>query len=152
MSETSLTIAEKFWSRVDPSGDCWIWQGGQYHKGYGVFSTGTWRKGNRQRFTAHRFAWEFENGSIPTGMSVLHRCDNPPCVRLSHLFLGTVKDNQQDMSYKGRGRNGRTERTHCPQGHPYDEENTYIYPVTGYRQCRACQAQQREHRRQQNAA
>lgn len=51
---------------------------------------------------AHRVAWELENGEIPTGMCVLHRCDNPPCVRPDHLFLGTRVDNNWDMYTKGR--------------------------------------------------
>ena len=51
---------------------------------------------------AHRAAWELANGPVPNGMSVLHRCDNPPCVRPEHLFVGTQKDNVRDMIEKGR--------------------------------------------------
>lgn len=53
---------------------------------------------------AHHVAWQLENGKIPLGMKVLHHCDNPQCVRPSHLFLGTQMDNYKDMKNKGRER------------------------------------------------
>lgn len=55
-----------------------------------------------QNILAHRMAWILINGSIPDGMCVLHRCDNPPCCNVEHLFLGTRKDNTADMIAKGR--------------------------------------------------
>ena len=53
---------------------------------------------------AHRWAWMLVHGSIPDGLHVLHRCDNPPCFRPSHLFLGTDADNARDMASKGRSK------------------------------------------------
>jgi hypothetical protein len=53
---------------------------------------------------AHRVSWAIHNGPIPDGLLVLHRCDNPACVRPDHLFLGTDKDNAADREKKGRGR------------------------------------------------
>lgn len=85
----------RFWARVDKTGSCWEWRGATNETGYGVFYAG-------KRYKSHRYAWESEYGSIPDGMNVLHRCDNPPCVRPSHLFLGTKKDNTHDMIKKGR--------------------------------------------------
>lgn len=52
----------------------------------------------------HRVAWELANGPIPDGMVIMHRCDNPPCVELSHLVLGTQKENIADKYAKGRAR------------------------------------------------
>lgn len=52
-------------------------------------------------------AWEHYVGPIPDGVDVLHHCDNPPCVRPDHLFLGTARDNVGDMLAKGRGGHSR---------------------------------------------
>jgi hypothetical protein len=51
---------------------------------------------------AHRVSWEMANGPIPKGMQVCHRCDNPPCVRPDHFFLGSAKENKADQAAKGR--------------------------------------------------
>lgn len=91
----------RFWCRVRSSRDgCWVWTRGTQHNGYGTFCV----KGRDIR--AHRFSWEIHFGQIPQGMLVCHHCDNPPCVRPDHLFLGTDRDNCVDKLAKGRGRAG----------------------------------------------
>ena len=119
----------RFWSKVDRSGDCWEWMAYRLPKGYG-----TMRIANRRKGLAHRISWEIHFGPIPTGMHVLHKCDNPPCVNPDHLMLGTAADNIHDMVDKGRHSNQR--KTHCKWGHPFDEENTRM--SRGARTCRQC--------------
>jgi hypothetical protein len=90
---------ERFSKYIDKSGECWTWTSGKL-KGYGLF---TFAGGSRR---AHRIAWEMENGPIPAGLHVLHVCDNPSCVRVSHLRLGTHADNMRDAAEKGRTASG----------------------------------------------
>ena len=88
-------------TKVMPNG-CWEFQGSRNRMGYGHFGGET----RGSSVLAHRAAWTVANGPIPEGMCVLHRCDNPPCVRPDHLWLGTRLDNNRDMYAKGR--NGKT--------------------------------------------
>lgn len=92
---------ERFWARVQKTDGCWLWTGTIRRK-YGLF---TFRKAPAKWITrgAHRSSWEIHYGPIPAGLGVLHKCDNPPCVRPDHLFLGTQKDNMDDRVAKGHG-------------------------------------------------
>ena len=85
-----------FWSRVKKTDSCWLWTGQKQVRGYGRIAI------NGKRTGAHRFSWQLANGPIPFGMRILHRCDNPPCVRPSHLFAGTDLDNYRDAVAKGQ--------------------------------------------------
>jgi hypothetical protein len=67
-------------------------------KGYGTI-----RGPGETTWLTHRLAWTLAHGAIPEGLIVMHACDNPPCVDLTHLRLGTVQDNTDDMKAKGRG-------------------------------------------------
>jgi hypothetical protein len=99
------------WRRVvkQPGDGCWAWTGPKV-RGYGrVLFRG-------RRWGAHRVAWVFTHGEIPAspgyhGTCVLHRCDNPACVRPDHLRLGTNQENVADMVAKGR--NARGSRHHA---------------------------------------
>lgn len=103
-----MPLEVRFWPRVDKSGECWNWTGGISRKnGYGQFSLG--RKSDGAT-SAHRFSWKLHFGEISDGLWVLHRCDNPKCVRSDHLFLGTSAENTADRCAKGRGMRG--ERQH----------------------------------------
>lgn len=84
------------WVKIDPRTGCWIWIGAKTYWGYGT------RTNNGKTRRTHRISYELHIGAIPKGMCVLHSCDNPPCVNPDHLFLGTLKDNSQDMVAKGR--------------------------------------------------
>lgn len=93
---------EKFLSKVVKSNGCWFWTGAVSTHGYGnVWFNGAWT-------SAHRLSWELRNGAVPDGLFVLHRCDVRNCVRPSHLFLGTQRDNLDDMTVKGRRIHGDT--------------------------------------------
>ncbi len=107
--ESDQVRERKFWSmvKVKPNG-CWEWQGSFRDKQrYGAF----WVNGRDER--SHRVSWTLTFGAIPTGMHVLHNCDNPPCVRPDHLFLGTQADNNRDMVAKGRNTWIHGDQSHC---------------------------------------
>ena len=110
---------------------CREWPGARTSGGYGE------RRVGGKVVYVHRWVWESVHG--PTSEHVLHRCDNPPCFRLDHLFTGTHDDNMADMVAKGRASNGRSDQTHCVNGHEFTDENTYRPPKRPtQRHCRAC--------------
>ena len=89
---------EKF--TPDPNTGCWLWTACLLTSGYGSFWDG------KKSCRAHRFSWENHNGPLPDGLFVLHKCDQPLCVRPAHLFLGTHADNVADRNTKGRQASG----------------------------------------------
>jgi hypothetical protein len=100
---TIQDFSDSFWSRfhsrIQKTESCWLWNGNKDRHGYGLIVI-SGHHGRQVR--AHRASWVFSNGSIPEGLFILHRCDNPPCVNPDHLFLGTQADNVKDMCSKGR--------------------------------------------------
>jgi hypothetical protein len=75
---------------------CLEWTGATNGGGYGYVS---WARGEKM---AHRIAWILEHGEIPDDYFVCHRCDNPRCCNVGHMFIGTPLDNTRDMIDKGR--------------------------------------------------
>lgn len=104
----SLPVEPRLWKRVikslNPDG-CWEWQGSKDSSRYGQLSV------EGEMILVHRISFELHNGPIPEGKKVLHSCDNPPCVRPDHLFLGDDIDNALDRNRKGRQAKG--ERIHA---------------------------------------
>lgn len=137
-----VNAAALFWCKVDKNGPvpnhcqwigcCWEWLGTVDKRGYGRVYM------NERGLFAHRVAYAIHYGGCPR-LLVCHHCDNPKCVRPSHLFLGTHKDNAQDCSAKGRHHEAKT--THCPQGHKYTLENTWLGNNGAGRQCLKCKRQ-----------
>jgi hypothetical protein len=140
--QNGRTPEERFWNQVRRSEGCWEWIGIADADGYGKFTAA----GKRSK--AHRWAWTQTNGPIPEGLNVLHHCDNPPCVRPEHLFLGTQRDNLRDMAAKRR-----THKTHCKRGHERWGDNLYTEP-SGKTHCRKCLTlkSRRQEQRKRDAA
>lgn len=90
----------RFWQKVSFGDGCWEWQASLSTHGYGQFNIGV------KLYGAHRVAYALKNGPIPDGAQILHRCDNPACVRPSHLFPGDHRSNMRDMAAKGRSTRG----------------------------------------------
>ena len=95
----------------------------------------------------HRQTWIEVFGPPPPDRSfVLHRCDNPPCFEITHLYCGTQADNMRDREERGRSNHPNAAKTHCKRGHAFDEENTLVRP-DGSRRCRACRRIDEKRRR-----
>jgi hypothetical protein len=117
---------------TEPGSNCWWFNAASANpQGYKFFGWGG------KNVMAHRFSYELFREPIPEGKYILHSCDTPPCVNPDHLRPGTTAENVADKVARGRHRgNGFENRTHCPQGHEYTEENVYLFENRRY--CRAC--------------
>lgn len=126
-----VDLAARFWAKVDKNGPngCWLWMSSCSGGGYGQVS-------NRGGRRAHRVAYELLVGPIPKGLCLDHLCENPRCVNPDHLEPVTQRTNTLRSKTSAAAINER--KTHCPQGHPYDEGNTR-YKRDGSRVCRTCE-------------
>lgn len=133
-------VEQRFWKHVKNGpipdyrpdlGPCVLWTGALNPKGYGQINTGSTATRRSVVKQAHRVAYELFVGPIPDGLQIDHLCRVRSCVRPSHLEVVTAVENIR------RGSNMGKRKPYCPQGHPYDEANSYIAP-NGDRSCRAC--------------
>jgi len=132
-----ISAEERFWHKVNRDGpsECWTWMGstsGKNYKngnGYGVF----W-DGKKIRKATH-VAWELEyKQEFPIDKMACHHCDNPICVRPSHIYVGDGFTNAQDRLR--RGRHEHANKTHCLRGHPFSGDNLVVQGTR--RRCRIC--------------
>lgn len=121
-------VADRFWEKVDKTGDCWLWTGAQTRGGYGNFGMGG-HAGLTMR--APRAAVLLTRGSIPDGMEVDHLCRVRLCVRPDHLEVVTREENNRRRCEAMRN------RTECPKGHPMSGDNLMV-TSSGRRRCRTC--------------
>ena len=129
---------QRFLGKVNVSDNgCWEWISAKTVKGYGLIWLGN------KTHRAHRVSYEYYHGDIPTTQQLDHLCRNRGCVNPEHLESVTCKENLR------RGINANRIKTHCPQGHKYNKENTYNSP-RGDRECRICRAIRKQEWRARN--
>lgn len=112
------------WSDIDGQTGCWVWALRVDRHGYGHF------KMDGRSWLAHRAAYHVFVGAIPSGLTIDHLCRNTRCVNPEHLEPVTNQENCR--------RGIEATKTHCVNGHLFDQENTYRHGET--RHCRKCNA------------
>lgn len=107
ITKLKISTSERFWKKVNrlPGNGCWEWTGCK-RDGYGLF------KLNGRLISATEFSYTEKFGSFDRSLDLCHKCDNPPCVRPSHLFPGAEVDNIRDSLKKGRWPTGKNHRFH----------------------------------------
>ncbi len=128
--EALASAAQRVATRYLEVDGCWTWLGHKTSVGYGQF------KFERVHYAAHRVTFELENGRIPPGLVLDHLCRNRACVNPAHLEAVT----QHVNLVRGKTGQNNAAKTHCPYGHEYTPDNTYVIPKSGGRTCRTCGA------------
>ncbi|WP_280412563.1 HNH endonuclease signature motif containing protein [Nocardia asiatica] len=126
-----LTVEKEalFWSKVDKSGECWLWTKGTFDCGYGAFWVPP------QNRAAHIVSYNLLVGAVPSGLQLDHLCRVRKCVNPAHLEPVTCRENLlRGETYAAVN----AAKTHCPKGHPYSADNTRI-TAQGLRACRTCE-------------
>ena len=142
---------DRFWKKVGEPNEngCRLWLGTIGGLGYGQMTIGRIGDGTRKIEYGHRLAYLLHHGAIPAGLDLDHLCRIRACVEVAHLeaVLHVVNVRRGLAGWNTR------EKTHCPQGHPYDDENTVIVHRGRGRSCRICQrAAGRKYMRKRRAA
>src|ERR1044072_3676200 len=147
---SAIELEARFWTKVTKTDSCWLWSAGIHKSGYGMF------RADGKHVYAHRYSYQLHKGPIPEGLVIDHVCPGQAatcvsgsaclhrrCVRPDHLEAVVFAEN----IYRGNTLAAENAaKTHCPDGHPYDEGNTFITPE-GWRVCRKCRRRrEREHR------
>jgi len=138
-------LPERFWVMVYPCPitGCWLWGGAPRNsKGYGGFCIQF--KPVKITLPAHKAAWLALVGPVPDRLVIDHKCRVTACVNPSHLRVVTHKVNILASPITLASLESAI--THCPDGHEYDDENTYILPGSGSRVCRKCATNRRHNR------
>lgn len=114
---------------VVDDGGCWLWQGSKTPDGYGNARTEPGRT-----TLVHRYLLEEKLGELLGPYMACHTCDVRACVNPDHCYKGDARSNRQDCMDRGRGNLFNSKKTHCPQGHSYDD----AYSYGNGRVCRTC--------------
>ncbi len=121
---------QRFNNKVQQGDGCWEWLGGLTSSGYGKF----WLDGGT--VLAHRVAYELWVGPIPEDLHLDHLCRRRSCVNPTHLEPVTVRENLLRSPLTLAGQNAI--KTHCRNGHEFNDANTLVLSTTGERMCRPC--------------
>ena len=133
----------RFLKYVNKTDTCWFWIGTKNSSGYGIFSI-------RKKYSvAHKWLYEHTVSQVPDKLDLDHICRNRNCVNPDHLEPVTRSENSKRGIGPKLAAKRQLEKTHCPKGHEYSEENTYIRLNVGNRVCRICHRERERIRRQQ---